>query len=388
MVSAKQRFWILIVLVTISGFSQGMLLPLLAVIMEGNGISSSINGLHATGLYLGILIASPFMEKPMKRFGFKPIIVVGGMLVFISMALFPFWESLWFWFILRVTVGIGDNMLHFGTQTWITTTSDKQTRGKNIAYYGLFFGLGFALGPLMTSLLSINEALPFFLSAGFSMLVWASMFFVRNSWPEEEIETIPTSSLNRFIQMLKIAWIALLPGFGYGFLEATLHGIFPVYGLRIGHEVGILSLIIPCFAAGSILTQLPLGILSDKIGRRKILLFVLTGGTGCFFLATFLETSVVSLFILFTLGGMFVGSLYSLGISYMTDLLPRSLLPAGNLMVNITFSIGSICGPFLGGLFLQLFPGVSFFYLITAMLVLILILTLMKRDHSVLQQNA
>src|SRR5690625_7116480 len=71
-------------------------------------------------------------------------------------------------------------MLHFGTQTWITTTSDKKNRGRNIAYYGLFFGLGFALGPLMTTFLAVNEALPFLLSAVFSMVVWASMFFVRD----------------------------------------------------------------------------------------------------------------------------------------------------------------------------------------------------------------
>src|SRR5690625_1183763 len=116
MVSAKNRFWILIALVTISGFSQGMLLPLIAVILEQNGVASSVNGLHATGLYIGVLIASPFMEKPMKKFGFKPIIVLGGILVFISLALFPVWDALWFWFVLRVTVGIGDNMLHFGTQ--------------------------------------------------------------------------------------------------------------------------------------------------------------------------------------------------------------------------------------------------------------------------------
>src|SRR5690625_5939458 len=197
----------------------------------------------------------------------------------------------------------------------------------------------------MTTFLAVNEALPFLLSAVFSMVVWASMFFVRNQWPEEEIETNPTSSLGRFIQTWKIAWVALLPGFGYGFLEATLHGIFPIYGLRIGHEVGILSFVIPCFAAGSIISQLPLGIRSDRVGRRKILLFVLSFGTICFLITAALETSVVALFILFTLSGMFVGSLYSLGISYMTDLLPRSLLPAGNLMVAIAFSFGSISGP-------------------------------------------
>lgn len=148
MIFDRFRFWILILLVMISGISQGMLMPLLAIILEQGGVSSAMNGLHATGLYLGVLIASPFMEKPMQKFGFKPIIVVGGLLVIISLALFPFWEALWFWFILRVAIGIGDNMLHFGTQTWITTTAEKNSRGRSISLYGMSFGLGFAIGPL------------------------------------------------------------------------------------------------------------------------------------------------------------------------------------------------------------------------------------------------
>ncbi|MFD2045288.1 MFS transporter [Ornithinibacillus salinisoli] len=382
MVSPNVRFWILIALVTISGFSQGMLLPLLAIILEQNGVPSSVNGLHATGLYIGVLIASPFMEKPMQKFGFKPIIVIGGLLVFISLAMFPLWDALWFWFILRVTIGIGDNMLHFGTQTWITTTAAKETRGRNIALYGMFFGLGFAIGPLMSRLLSVSEAFPFIVSAILSMIVWSLMLFVRNRWPDEEnTDTIThsSSSFKRFIQTGKIAWVALLAPFGYGFLEAVLHGIFPIYGLRIGHDINMLSLIIPCFAAGSLISQLPLGILSDRVGRRKILLFVLIGGLLIFLLAAFFDTSVVALFILFTLAGMFVGSLFSLGISYMTDLLPRGLLPAGNIMCGVAFSIGSISGPYLGGLFLQLIPGVSFFYLIVAMLLIIVFAMYFKK---------
>ncbi|MBP1948136.1 MFS transporter [Virgibacillus litoralis] len=382
MASERTRFWILISLVSISGFSQGMILPLLAIILEQSGIASSVNGLHATGLYIGVLLASPFMEKPMRKYGFKPIIVVGGMLVFISLALFPFWESLWFWFILRVTIGIGDNMLHFGTQTWITTTSAKETRGRNIAFYGLFFGVGFTLGPLMTRLLEISQALPFLLSAVLSMLVWSSMFFVRNKFPEKDgFNTSSTaSSLGRFIKTGKIAWVALLPAFGYGFLEATLHSIFPVYGLRIGHDVEILSVIIPCFAAGSVITQIPLGMLSDRLGRRNVLLAVLSFGILCFLAAASLENSVVALFTTFTLAGMFTGSLFSLSITFLADILPPSLLPAGNLMTGISFSIGSISGPYLGGLFLEYFPGVSFFYVIVIMLILILTATYTKKN--------
>lgn len=380
MVSSNTRFWILILLSTISGFSQGMLLPLLSIILEQNQVSSAINGLHATGIYIGLLLASPFMEKPLRKFGYKPIILVGGILVVVSMALFPFWQALWFWFMLRVTIGIGDQMLHFGTQTWITTTTPKEIRGKRVAYYGMFFGLGFAIGPLMTRLISIHLAAPFIVSAILSLLVWSLMLLVRNDWPEEDTSIKTTNSLGRFVETCKVAWVALLPGFSYGFLEASLHSIFPIYGLRIGHEVNMLALIIPCFAAGSLITQLPLGVLSDKIGRRNTLLFVLSGGIILFLFAAMLESSAGALFILFALSGMLVGSLYSMGIAYMTDIVPTHLLPTGNLLISIVFSIGSISGPFLGGLFIEWFPGVSFFYLVSGVLFFVITAVYFKRE--------
>ncbi|MFG6118853.1 MFS transporter [Thalassobacillus sp. B23F22_16] len=384
MVKANTRFKILIALVAISGFSQGMLLPLLAVILEQNGVSSSINGLHATGLYIGVLIASPFMEKPMQKAGYKPVILIGGAFVFISMALFPFWQALWFWFILRMTIGIGDHMLHFGTQTWITSTASPETRGKSIAYYGLFFSAGFTLGPLMTNLLSIHIYLPFLLSALLSAIVWSSMFGVRNELPAKDSHNVHMgSSISRFGQAIKLAWVAFLPPLTYGFLEATLHGIFPVYGMRIGHDVNILSLIIPFFAAASLLSQIPLGMWSDKAGRKKVISLVLAAGTLAFFLAALLEDSAFWLFVLFALAGLCVGSLYSLGLSYMTDILPKSLLPAGNIMCGIAFSVGSISGPFLSGAFIDLFPGTSFFYVIVALLLVVLIATILKKEPAV-----
>lgn len=138
--SQNLRFWILIGIVAISGFSQGMLLPLIAIIFEKDGISSYFNGIHASALYIGILFASPLMEAPLRKFGFKPIILFGGLAVAVSLGLFPVWKSFWFWFILRLLIGIGDHMLHFGTQTWITTFSPE----KNAA--GIFHFTAYFLG--------------------------------------------------------------------------------------------------------------------------------------------------------------------------------------------------------------------------------------------------
>ncbi len=356
-------------------------MPTIAIIFEHAGISSSVNGLHATALYIGILIASPFMEKPMMKMGYKPFIVLGGILVFLSLFSFTLWDSLIFWFILRLLIGIGDQMLHFGTQTWITTTVSEKTRGRSVALYGLSFGLGFAMGPLLTRLVEINEELPFMVSALLSMMMWLLIFLVRNEKPNMEEDAFKSvSSMKRITKTLKVAWVAMLPGFAYGILEATLHGIFPVYGLRVGHDVNALSLIIPLFALGSVITQLPLGALSDKLGRRKVLIFVFLTGIICFTLAGMLEDSAVALYILFAISGMAVGSTFSLGIAYMTDLLPATLLPAGNILVGVWFSLGSIFGPFLGGLFIEAFPHVSLFYLIVAMLTVVLIILLINKE--------
>src|SRR5699024_12246316 len=128
-------FWILIGIVLISGFSQGMLLPTIAIIFEQHGLSSSINGIHATALYIGILVASPFMEKPMMKVGYKPFIMTGGILVFTSIFALSLWESIIFWFILRMIVGIGDHMLYFGSQTWLSTTVSEKTRGRCVSCY-------------------------------------------------------------------------------------------------------------------------------------------------------------------------------------------------------------------------------------------------------------
>ncbi|KGX88167.1 MFS transporter [Pontibacillus litoralis] len=375
------RLIVLISLVSISGFTQGMLLPLIAIILEQIGVASSVNGLHATSLYIGVLITSPFMEKPLRKFGYKPLILIGGLLVIFSLSLFPFWQSLGLWFMLRMFVGIGDHMLHFSTQTWITASSPIHKRGRNIAIYGMSFGLGFTLGPLMTRLLEVHQALPFLVASILSLIVWSFMFFIRNEIPEEEETYSPTSSsMKRFASAWKYAWVAFLPPFGFGFLEASLHSSFPVYGMRIGYDVNTLSFLIPTFAAGSLISQLPLGMLSDRIGRKKVLVTVIFLGIICFFLASLFEHSLVALLLLFTLAGLCVGSIYSLGISYMTDILPKHLLPAGNIMCGITFSIGSIIGPYIGGLYIEQFPNASFFHVITGMLLLIVVPMMIKKQ--------
>ncbi|MBU0905089.1 MAG: MFS transporter [Firmicutes bacterium] len=375
--SEKRRFWILVTIVSISGFSQGMLLPLISIIFEQDGLSASLNGLNATGLYIGTLLVSPFMEQPLRRFGYKPIIMIGGILVFMSLLLYPLWKSVIFWFVLRLFIGIGDHLLHFSTQTWITSFSSKERLGRNIALYGLSFGIGFAAGPLFVPLINIFEGLPFIVSGVLCLTAWSLVFFLDNDFPGHMHETSTMrGTWARFGATIGFAWVAFIPPFSYGFLESSLHAIFPVYALRNQLDVGSVSIILAAFSTGGILSQLPLGALSDRIGRKKVVLLSLFGGAFSFSAAAVLENNSLALIAAFLIAGLFVGSTFSLGISYMADLTPKALLPSGNLLCGIFFSIGSLTGPFMGGVFLEFFNQFSFLWLISFVLLVFSLISL------------
>jgi MFS family permease len=383
MSKSRFRFWILVSIVAISGFSQGMLLPLIAVIFETSGVSSSLNGLNATALYIGILLASPFMEQPLRKYGYKPVIISGGFLVIVSLALFPLWKTFWFWFILRLLIGVGDHALHFATQTWITSFSPENKRGKNLSLYGLFFGIGFAAGPLMAPLVKINEALPFIVSTVLCLIGWLFLFILKNELPEQDIKLNSfVDTLARFSKAWKYGWVAFLPPFVYGFLESSLNGSFPVYALRIGLDVSSVSMLLASFAIGGIIFQLPLGIISDKWGRKNVLILILFLGFISFATASFLEQSFIPLLVCLFLAGMFVGSTFSLGISYMADLMPKNLLPTGNLMCGIFFSFGSLAGPFIGGIFIQFFKQISFFNIISTLFLIIFLIQFLIKEKA------
>ncbi|SIT93153.1 Predicted arabinose efflux permease, MFS family [Edaphobacillus lindanitolerans] len=380
--SGRARYWVLVMIVAISGFSQGMLLPLISVIFEQDGVSSTLNGLNATGLYIGTLIISPFMEAPLRRFGYKPVIVFGGLAVFLSLLLFPLWKSVMFWFVLRLIIGMGDNALHFATQTWITSTTPQERLGRNIAVYGLMFSAGFAVGPLFVPLIHVFEGLPFIVSGLLCMAAWSLVFLLKNDFPDIiQGNEASLSFIRRIRETMKVAWVAFIPPFGYGFLESSLNAIYPVYALREGIDVSYISFILAAFSVGAITSQIPLGMLSDRIGRRSVIIFALGGGAAAFFGAGFAGSEALGVLVAVFIAGIFVGSTFTLGISYMTDLTPKMFLPMGNLLCGIFFSVGSLTGPILGGYVVGREAGIGYLTFIAMFIALLFIVFLIGRPQ-------
>ncbi|MEW9669252.1 MFS transporter [Ammoniphilus sp. 3BR4] len=309
----RYRFYTLILSVAVAGLSQGLTLPLLSILIEKAGHSSVLNGWNAAALYIGMLVASFCVERPLRRFGYKPMLLAGMIIVMLASLLIPLWQSLIWWFALRFLIGGGDSALHYASQLWITSTSSESNRGKNIAMYGFAYGAGFSIGPFGVNLLSIGVWVPFLLVALFYILSFVLVLRLSNDYPEQAAKQEKTS----YLRTVSLGWYALIPAFLYGYMEAVMNGSFPVYALRTGISEGWVSVMLFSFAGGALLTQMPLGIWSDRVGRKKVLMAAGAIGAAGFASVPLAGDKAALILFIFAVTGCSVGSFFSLGLAYL-----------------------------------------------------------------------
>ncbi|MBP2000806.1 MFS family permease [Paenibacillus shirakamiensis] len=366
-ISPRYQLITLLLVVIVSGMSQGLLLPLLSILLERHGVSSDVNGMNAAALYIGIFCTMFFVEKPVVRFGYKKVIIIGLLLVTGCTLLFSISESLVLWFVLRLLVGVGDSSLHFATQQWILSSSPADRRGRVFSLYGMAYGVGFSVGPLGINLLNLGDRVPFLASGA----LYAGILLLVLRLQSERPEQLDPQGVkeNRFIRSYKLAWFALIPPLLYGVMEASMNSTFPLYGLGIALSQQWISILLVTFGVGSIVLQLPLGIWSDRIGRKKVLMICGFIGSVLFLLIPVVNEHKLLMLFLFAVAGGIVGSFYSLGMSYAADIVPKAILPATGVIASVHYSIGSVLGPVIGGYGIRFVSIHSLFYFLGAVFV-------------------
>lgn len=128
------NYLILITVIVAAGVSQGLLLPVLSIFLEQQGVSPGVNGLNAAALYVGSFAMTLVAERLLGALGFKKLIVGGLIFVMLPLLFFPYFPGLKIWFVLRLIVGIGDSALHYAAQLWVLLVTAPEKRGGTYRY--------------------------------------------------------------------------------------------------------------------------------------------------------------------------------------------------------------------------------------------------------------
>ena len=158
----------LIVLVDVFGMT--LVIPLLAIYAES---------LHATPFQAAMLISvfaacqlvsGPLLGSLSDRFGRKPLLLISQVGTFLGFVLMARADALWMVYVARIIDGATAGNLSIA-QAYISDHSAPSQRTRSFALIGIAFGLGFFIGPFVTSLLVKHGlAAPIYLAAGLSLL--------------------------------------------------------------------------------------------------------------------------------------------------------------------------------------------------------------------------
>ncbi len=124
--------------------------------------------------------------------------------------------------------------------------------------------------------------------------------------------------------------------------------ILPFYAVQYGANATILGLVLTSYSAMQFLFSGPWGRLSDRIGRRPVILITLVG-TSFSLILLGMARSIPWLFAGRILSGIFAANV-SVASAYVVDVTSEADRSRGMGLIGAAFGVGFILGPAIGGL--------------------------------------
>jgi MFS family permease len=322
----------------------GVTPPLLALVLERQGVSNSLIGMNTAVQALAALLAAPFIPRLMIRFGLGRMMLAALVVTLLALLLLPVYPNVWLWFPLRLLLGIGSGILWICSETWINQLAEEHRRGRIVALYGIAGSLGLVLGALVLSAIGSEGWAPFLALAGMVLVAGAPILAVLQAAPPLE----DAGPRNPF-RFLRLAPTILLLNLVYGAAYEQLWAFVPLYGLGLGMGEATPLRLLATMGIGAICLQYPLGWLADHMSRRFLLvviLLALIAGMAVMPLAMSAPGWNFSLF--FLLGGV-NATLYNLGMVLLGERFRGADLAGVTAMFGAMWSVGGFLGPPVAG---------------------------------------
>ena len=148
-------------------------------------------------------------------------------------------------------------------------------------------------------------------------------------------------------------WLALIL-FAVG--TSLITPLIPIYKERLGFGDTVVTLFLVCYVVALVPSMLTLGQLSDRIGRKGVLIGALaTLGVAQAYLAT--EPSLTGLLVARGLQGLATGAFFGTCTAFLVDAAPPSDRAWVSVLSSISVRGGLGLGPGVGGVFAEYLPA-------------------------------
>ena len=168
------------------------------------------------------------------------------------------------------------------------------------------------------------------------------------------MSTAPAAPARRGLGVLFAVVIVDLVGFG------VVMPVLPFWAQEFGADASAFGLLQSSYAVAQLLCAPLWGRLSDRVGRRPVLLSTIAG-TALAMLATGLAPSLLWLFAARLLAGGFAANI-SVASAYITDVTPPEERTRWMGLLGASFGIGFVLGPAIGGLLAPYGHAVPMFF--------------------------
>lgn len=354
--------------------ASGALFALIGVRLAAAGVAPGIIGLVMSAYFVGLLAGSLSGERIIVRVGHIRAFAVFAATAAIAVLLLALSDALTAWVLLRAAAGYCMAGLFMTMESWLNHRAANEIRGRTFAVYAVVSGAAVAAGPLLLNLGDPHDDELFSLTAILYVAALVPVALTRTGNPE--MARRPRLGLTRLFVISPLGVVGCLTA---GLVNSSFYGMGAVYGQAVGLAPGAVSAFLTVTLVGGLLAQFPVGMFSDRMDRRHLMLGLTIGAAVA--AAAIAVFGLGGLLVLAALGFIMdalAHPLYGLSVAQTNDYIARDeFVPAAGGLL-LAYGIGASIGPTASSLVMAAFGPGGLFGFIAVMLFILAAFTLYR----------
>jgi MFS family permease len=351
---------------------QGTLLSLRATL---EGFSAPLTGVIMSCYYVGYLLGTMAAPRLVQKVGhirvFAALAAVAAAVILVQAS---FIHPL-LWGAMRLLSGVCFAGIYVVAESWLNDRASRANRGRLLAIYMLVLYVGLGAAQFLLVPASPTTTLPFMLV---SVLISLAMVPIVLSAGQAPLCAVPGKV--RYRDLYRNSPLGVVAVTVSGMISSIIFSMGPVYARLSGLGTAGVATFMAVSILAAVITQYPVGRLSDRIDRRTVI-------AGACTIATLVAASIVIFsemprVLLLGLTALFSGSsltLYSLAVSHVNDKLESTqMVAASSALLRLNGGAASI-GPVLAGSLIAAYGPSAYFATLAALTGLLTVYDLWRK---------